>query len=182
MINLNKIIKKNKNYINYWSIFSRLLLLKEELLSNSSFLIVVENEKILNSYLKISKYLGISLFSLENISDYVNISYNNIWRYITTKDFYNIDIDDIKQFEYKELLKIEKSENIQIQDLTKKLWDLWYSFSNYNTKNSFNITWDILSITNDYLKTIKVSFWWNIIDSIMDWNIDLNKFLSYFLG
>jgi len=57
MIDLKLELKKNKHYINYGSIFSRLLLLKEELENTNSFLIVVENEKILNSYLKISEYL-----------------------------------------------------------------------------------------------------------------------------
>jgi hypothetical protein len=57
LIDLNLKIEKNQHYINYGSIFSRLLLLKEELENNNSFLIVVENEKALNSYLKTSEYL-----------------------------------------------------------------------------------------------------------------------------
>ncbi|MFC1797853.1 hypothetical protein ACFLY2_01500 [Patescibacteria group bacterium] len=76
MINLNKKLQKNKHYINYGSIFSRLLLLKEELLRTDSFLIVVENDKALNSYLKTADYLKIELNHLNSIGDFVNIYYN----------------------------------------------------------------------------------------------------------
>jgi hypothetical protein len=57
MIDLKLKIELNKHYINYGNIFSRLLLLKKELEKSNCFLIVVENEKTLNSYIKISNYL-----------------------------------------------------------------------------------------------------------------------------
>ncbi|MBT4633216.1 hypothetical protein HOB94_04565 [bacterium] len=76
MINLNLKLKLNKHYINYGSIFSRLLLLKEELLKTDSFLIVLENDKILNSYQKILDFLSIDFKSLDNFSDLVNFSHN----------------------------------------------------------------------------------------------------------
>jgi guanylate kinase len=77
MIDIKLKLEKNKHYINYSSIFSRLLLLKNELEKTKSFLIVVENEKILNSYLKISNYLNIEINYLNNLSDLINITHNN---------------------------------------------------------------------------------------------------------
>jgi hypothetical protein len=77
MIDLKLKLHKNKHYINYSSIFSRLLLLKTELEKTSSFLIVVENEKILNNYLKTSDFLNIKINSLNNLSDLINITYND---------------------------------------------------------------------------------------------------------
>ncbi|NCO31910.1 hypothetical protein GW891_03865 [bacterium] len=47
-------------------------LLEEE----ASFLIVVENEKYILNYLKIAKFLGINLDIMDNISDFVNLTYN----------------------------------------------------------------------------------------------------------
>jgi hypothetical protein len=77
VIDIKLKLERNKHYINYSSIFSRLLLLKNELEKTNSFLIVVENEKILNSYLKISNYLNIEINYLNNLSDLINITYNN---------------------------------------------------------------------------------------------------------
>jgi hypothetical protein len=67
MLDLNIKIEKNKHYINYGSVFSRLLLLKNELEITNSFLIVVETEKLIKSYIKTSEYLGLELNHLKTI-------------------------------------------------------------------------------------------------------------------
>jgi guanylate kinase len=77
MIDLKLKLQRNKHYINYSSIFSRLLLLREELEKADSFLIVVENDKILENYIKTANYLKIKINPLNNLSDLINISYNN---------------------------------------------------------------------------------------------------------
>jgi transcription-repair coupling factor (superfamily II helicase) len=169
MINLNKKIERNKFYINSWNIFSKLLLIKNELLESSSFLIVVENEKTLNNYKKIWEYLGIKINNLTNISDFVNLYYNKSWKYIVSKEFFNLKFDDKNQFEYHNLFIIKKNEIVKISEITEKLNKFWYSFSSHNNKNTFNILWDILSITDSNLQTIKISLWWDIIDSIIIW-------------
>ena len=114
MINLNKKIERNKFYINSWNIFSKLLLIKNELLESSSFLIVVENEKTLNNYKKIWEYLGIKINNLTNISDFVNLYYNKSWKYIVSKEFFNLKFDDKNQFEYHNLFIIKKNEIVKI--------------------------------------------------------------------
>jgi predicted component of viral defense system (DUF524 family) len=76
MIDLNLKIERNKHYINYGSIFSRILFLSSELKKSDTFLLVVENEKQLNSYLKIAEYLKIEINNLSNFSDLVNFIYN----------------------------------------------------------------------------------------------------------
>jgi hypothetical protein len=53
MIDLNIKLETNRHYINYANVFARLLILKQKLLKIDSFLIVLENEKTLNLYLKI---------------------------------------------------------------------------------------------------------------------------------
>jgi len=57
MINLNKKLQTNKHYTNYGSVFSRLLLLKDVFKKTDSFLVIVENEKTLQNYLKTAAYL-----------------------------------------------------------------------------------------------------------------------------
>jgi len=167
MINLKLKIEKNKHYINYWSIFSRMLLLKEKLLEIDSFLIVVENEKNLNSYIKTSEFLWTKFSELNNLSDLINFIYNKSWKYIVRKDLFNLKLDSFSQLEYNNIIKLTKWDKINISDITKKLNELWFSFSEYNNKWTFNIVWDILSFTNLSWITTKISFWWDTIEDII---------------
>lgn len=167
MIDIKLKLERNKHYINYSSIFSRLLLLKNELEKTNSFLIVVENEKILNSYLKISNYLNIEINYLNNLSDLINITYNNFWKYIVTKELFNIKLESFSQIEYNDLFRIKIWESIQITNIIKKLNELWYIFSDYENKWTFKIVWDILSFTDLTGKTSKISFWWDVIEEII---------------
>ena len=171
MIDLKLKLKKNKHYINYGSIFSRLLLLKEELENTNWFLIVVENEKILNSYLKISEYLWIELNYLNNLSDFINFTYNNYWEFIVTRDLFNLKLDKFSQIEYKNIFKVSKWDEIELTEITKKLSEYCYTFSDYENKWSFKIVWDILSFTDLTWVTTKISFWWDKIEEIIiNWN------------
>lgn len=167
MIDIKLKLERNKHYINYSSIFSRLLLLKNELEKTNSFLIVVENEKILNSYLKISSYLNIEINYLNNLSDLINLTHNDFWKYIVTKELFNIKLKPFSQIEYNDLFGVKAWESIQITNITKKLNELWYTFSDYENKGTFKIVWDILSFTDLTGKTSKISFWWDVIEEII---------------
>jgi hypothetical protein len=76
VIDLNIKLDRNKHYTNYANVFSRLLLLKQDLLYTDSFLLVVENEKVLSLYEKVAKYLKIEFYSLSNLSDIIDFTYN----------------------------------------------------------------------------------------------------------
>ena len=54
MLNLELDIKKNNNYTNSWNIFSKLLILNSIIKKENCIIIVVESEKKLDLYLKIS--------------------------------------------------------------------------------------------------------------------------------
>ncbi len=187
MLDLNIKIEKNKHYINYGSVFSRLLLLKNELEVTNSFLIVVETEKFIKSYIKTAEYLGLELNYLKTIWDYVNLFLNEYWEYIVTKEIFHLKYDNIDQFKYHNILELKVWEKIAISEITEKLNKLNYSFSDYNNKNSFKILWDTLSITDNIWNIIKISFWEDEIDSISNWknsyfiwnNIDLEFQTKY---
>ncbi len=176
MIQINKKLELNKHYINYWNIFSRLLLLKEELSKTNSFLIVVENEKQLNWYLKIANYLNIELWKLDNLSDFINFSYNSFWKYIVIRDLFNLKLDSFSQLEYNSILTIKKGQTIEISNITKKLNEFWYNFSEYNNKWSFKITWDTLSFTDFHNNTTLISFWWDDIENIVSKWVSFDQF------
>ena len=188
MIDLKLKLEDNKHYINYGNIFSRVLLLYNKLQNSNSFLIIVENEKILKSYIKISKFLGLDLNEILKIWDFVNLYYNKKWNYIVSKDILDIEIDNKNQFEYKNIMKISIWDKIKLSDITEKLHDLNYTFSEYENNNSFKVLWDTLSITDNLWNTTKISFWEDEIDSISNnyntffvWNnssildIEINK-------
>ena len=176
MIDLNLKIDRNKHYINYGSIFSRLLFLSTELKKSDTFLLVVENEKQLNSYIKIADYLKVELSNLSNFTDLVNFLYNKTWKYIVVKDFFNLKIDSFSQLEYKDIFHIKVWQEIHVDDITKKLNEFWFHFSEFNSEWSFKVTWDILSYTDMSGITTKISFWWDSIEEIITDTKNIDEF------
>lgn len=176
MIDLKLKLEKNRHYINYWSIFSRLLLLSDQLNSSDTFLMVVENEKLLNTYLKISEYLKIEMFNLDNLSDLVDFLYNKTWKYVVTKDFFNLNIDNFKQLEYSSIFSVQSWQEIKIDDITQKLNDFWYHFSEFDNENTFRVSGDLLSFTNHNWITTKISFWGDSIEEIFIANKKVDSF------
>ena len=160
-------LQVNNNYINSGNIFSRLLWLKELLNKKSNFLIIVENEKVLNNYLKISKFLNIKLLEYNKLSWIINFCYNKNWGIIVTKDNLYFDIEKKDQFEYNNIIDIKKGINIKIVDLVKKINDFWYFFSDYKKKNSYNVVWDTITLYDCNENKIQFSFWWDLLDEIL---------------
>lgn len=157
-------------------------MLKSLLDETACFLIVVENDKNITSYLKTADNLWLKLSKMDNISNFVDLFYNSSWAYIINKDFFNIVLENKAQFEYKNIFTISKWDNIKISDITKKLNELGFTFSEHQNPNTFFVSWDILNFTSYNWLTIKFSFWWDEIDSIIsDWksissyNFGVNK-------
>ena len=167
MLNLELDIKKNNNYTNSWNIFSKLLILNSIIKKENCIIIVVESEKKLDLYLKISNFLGIQIYNLNNFSNLINLIYNNTWIYITTKELFNLKIDNFNNIEHRDIFKIEKNQLISPQEITKKLNDFGYKFWEYEYKWTFKITWDILSFYDYAWNIVKISFWWDNIDNII---------------
>ena len=170
MINIT--VEKNKSYINTPNIFSKLMLLKNHIKNEKAILIITENEKSLQDFLKISKYLkqqkiiNKNLYKLDNISNFVDIVYNKRWFYISTTDIFNLKPNILNN--PKNILELKKDQNIPINDVIQKLMWLKYSFKEYENPWSFKATWDVLSFTDTNNNTYKISFWWDTIDNILD--------------
>lgn len=185
MLDLNIKLQKNKIYTQAGNTFLKLNMLKSLLDETACFLIVVENDKNIASYLKIADSLWLKLSKMDNMSNFVDLFYNSSWAYIINKDFFNIVLENKAQFEYKNIFTISKWDNIKISDITKKLNELGFIFSEHQNPNTFFVSWDILNFTNYNWLTIKFSFWWDEIDSIIsDWksissyNFGVNKPLT----
>lgn len=185
MLDLNIKLQKNKIYTQAGNTFLKLNMLKSLLDETACFLIIVENDKNIASYLKIADSLWLRLSKMDNMSNFVDLFYNSSWAYIINKDFFNIVLENKAQFEYKNIFTISKWDNIKISDITKKLNELGFIFSEHQNPNTFFVSWDILNFTNYNWLTIKFSFWWDEIDSIIsDWksissyNFGVNKPLT----
>jgi hypothetical protein len=66
-LNLNIKLEKNNFYTSAGNIFSKLLLMRDLLLEERVFLIIVENDKRVLTYKKIAESLNIKLDILDNI-------------------------------------------------------------------------------------------------------------------
>ena len=180
MFNFDIVSEKNKSYVNTPNIFSRLILLKKYIEKENSLFIIVENEKILQGCLKTSRYLNEQkildkkISKLDNLSQIVDIVHNKKWLYISTPDIFYTKLDILDN--PKNILKIEKNQSIAVEEITKKLNELWYVFKEYQNPGSFKVAWDTLSFTNINGESYKISFWWNTVEEILDWeqkkNID----------
>jgi len=172
MFNFEMITEKNRSYINTPNIFARLLYLKKYIQEENSILIIVENEKAVQNYLKISGYLSEQqiidrkISSLKNTSQIIDIIDNKKWLYISTPDVFYSKLDIIDN--PKNILKIEKNQDIAIEEISKKLNELWYTFKEYESPGSFKISWDTLHFTSVNGDSYKVSFWGNTIEEILD--------------
>jgi len=173
MFNFDIVSEKNKSYVNTPNIFSRLILLKKYIEKENSLFIIVENEKILQGCLKTSRYLNEQkildkkISKLDNLSQIVDIVHNKKWLYISTPDIFYTKLDILDN--PKNILKIEKNQSIAVEEITKKLNELWYVFKEYQNPGSFKVAWDTLSFTNINGESYKISFWWNTVEEILDW-------------
>ncbi len=161
-------IKLEKNNIYTWLVnnFNKLILSKDFIRENKDFLLVLENQKQIASYIKISKYLNIDILELDNFIDLTNIFYNGISNYVVSNDIFNIDIPNISNFEYNNIFEVYKWQELEINDLSKKLNDLGIKFSDSQNPYTFFILWDTLSYIDKTWQILKISFWGNEIDEI----------------
>ncbi len=175
MINLNIKLEINTNYINSGNSFSKNILLKNILKKEKSSLTIVENEKLINNYIKISSFLWFKFKKINSLSDLVELIYNKNWHFISNTDLFRIKFKNIKQIEYNDIFIIEKTKEIQIKEITKKLNEFNYKFWEFEENNSFFVKWDILSIKNSLWETYSISFWWNTIEDISLTSTSSNK-------
>lgn len=82
MLNFEVALEKNKNYIKTPNILAKLILLRKHLEDEHCIVIIAENEKAIQNYIKINHYLyeqkiiHKKLTILDNTSQIVDIVYN----------------------------------------------------------------------------------------------------------
>ena len=159
-------LQKNTSYINNWNYFSKSLILKENQDLLKSGLFIVSSEKDLNNYEKIFQFLNIDFQTINNQENLVDYFFNKSWFFIINSEILETQIDKTNQLIYNSL-QLKVWENINYEELIKKLNALNFKFSEYENPATFNKKWDILTInSSDFKKQYVISFWWDTIEEI----------------
>ncbi len=164
--NKNEILTCKKiSYISSWNFFSKSLFLKKNI-KNKCQLLIVETQKDLEQYEKIFDFLNTNFRVLDNIETLGDLIINKKWFFIASlEQIENIKLDK-KQLNYLNI-NIEIQKKYNFLELTKKLIDFNYKFSDFDIKSSFKRFWDIIRIiTNDEKVKYEISFWWDEVEEI----------------
>ncbi len=170
-----------KSFINSWNLFSKARII------NSNF---VENNIIFTTQENISKLRDVLSFfkkdysKLECFSQYIDFIYNQNWNYISNYKILQNKNINLYQIENNKSFKISVWEHLFIDDLTKKLNEFWYIYSQYiwddiiPETSVFNKLWDIVTIKIKNSKNIiKISFFGNEVEAIDAWKkLDFIRF------
>lgn len=176
MIDLGEKLELNKSYSNSGNIFSKNILLWE-FLEKENFLIFVESEKHIWIYKKISSLFKRTVFQMQNFSDFVDFYLNNFWKYLQTKDFFHLEINE--KFLKNNIFEIKKWDRIDTFSLTKKLNELDIKFSEYEENLHFNIKWEVFTYFTNSWEILKISFWWDEVDEIFLGDKKIEKYFFW---
>ena len=172
-------MQKNISYINSWNYFSKSLFLKKSphLASPSgerNLLVITETNKDIEHYSKIMDFLKINFRIIDNyaiLNDFINPliplsgEIEQIIYLASIETLENISLNK-NQFEYFSI-NFEKNKDYNLEEISKKLIDLWYNFSEYENSGTFQKKWDILKIISPDSKIkYEISFWWDTIEEI----------------
>ncbi len=151
------------HYLNTWNIFSRSLLIKNEL-KNS--LVITKDENI-KKYIKIFEYLKSPLTQIHNLSEFIDCVYNSNGNFIITYDIFFAQLPNTWEIENKYSITLKKNTACDIDELLKNLNDFGYKFREFLEWWDYKKSWDTMNLKfKNKKETIILSFWWDSIESI----------------
>ena len=164
---LNITLENKNSYINSGNIFSKSLIIKNNLDKLWKVVLIVESEKTMKQYKKMFQYLHIQFENIENQSSLMNVIYGNSWLFLVYNHTLKDEIIKTEQCHYLSQ-EITKWETYSLNDVLKKLSDIWYEYSEYSHFWSYKKSWDILSVISfngefEY----KISLWWDCVEEIL---------------
>lgn len=173
MLNLNINLKNKKSYTSFWNYFSKSLILKKQ---DKKILLLVENQKYADLYEKIFDFLWKEVFHINNYSNFCDLVFNenDFLFLITIDDFLNIK-DNFTDLE-KNSIVLKKWEKLDLNLFVEMLVKIWFVYSDFSINWSYKKSWDLLHIISfDWKKQYKISFWWDIIEEILEQKNNFNK-------
>ncbi len=165
---LKILLSHNTSYINSGNFFSKSLIIKENLKSYKKIALIIESEKQAHQYKKVFKYLRIHFEEINNYSSLINLSKNTHWLFLIHNYSIKEEIITPAQLEYFSQ-EIKVSEDYDINELIKKLSDMWYEYSDFLNFGSYKKSGDTLSIISfNWEFEYKISFWWETVEEILE--------------
>lgn len=165
MIKLEKILKDKHSYINSWNIFSKSIIIKNNIENLKSILIISESEKDIEQYQKILSFLKINSNNITDENDLINLIHNENWVFLIDVSKLNIKVVD--KTITKDMLYLEIKKDYNLDSLIDNLNKFWYNFSEYWIKWSYKKSWDTLNIVSfNWNYQYIISFWWDNIEEI----------------
>ena len=163
-----KNIDINNHYINSGNDFSKQLLIADFLQKQDRpVLYFLSDEKNLNKWEKIQKYLGNNFQILAYYSQLIDISHNKIWKYFSLTNICELSLPSSEYDINTNIISLNHWDEIQIDSITQKLHDFWYKHSDHGNSGTFFVQWDTLNFTNIWAShTLKITFWWDTIEDI----------------
>jgi len=164
---LNIELTNKTSYINSWNFFSKSLIIKENLEKLKKIILIIDSEKSLNQYKKIFDFLKINYEEIASYSSLTNMVYNNINQVFLVLNF-RLKENIVKESQLLHFSQILEKWNSQgINNIIKKLSEIWYEFSEYSNPWTYKKIWDILNIVDFSWKIeYKISFWWDVVEEI----------------
>ncbi len=151
------------HYLNTWNIFSRSLLIQENV-KNS---LIITKEENIKKYLKIFPYLNAPITEITCLSQLLDFAKNDTGNFVINYDVFFAKLPNNWQLENKYSLTLKKDSPCEIDELLKKLNDFGYIFHEHLEGGDYKKTWDTLSIKlKNKKETILLSFWWDSIEGI----------------
>ncbi len=164
------------SYINSWTLFSKVLIIKDVLIKNKKIILILQNEKIYSQYKKHLEYLHIPFRKINTQADLVDIDHDRSWLFIVDNTYTKEEIINPQQLLHHSLiLKLKKE--YELNALLQKLTELGYTHSDFQIAWSYKRTGDILHITHfSEQKRYSISFWGEYIESIIETDLThINK-------
>lgn len=171
MLNLNIKLENKTSYINSLNLFSRAFLLKDSFKEKESILVLCENEKVINEYQKILKFLNINSWILKDNSDLANLFYNKKGLFFSLAEKTDDMILSPKILE-NDFFDIYIWQEIIVETFIEKINSSWYTFWDLHSPWTYKKAGDTITIFSFCWNfEYKISFWGDQIDEIYFWEI-----------
>lgn len=151
------------HYLNTQNIFYKNILIKDNL-KNS---IIFTKDNNIKKNILIQSCLNNHIVEIKTLWDFIDAIKNNLENYIVDYNIFFTKLPNNWEIETKNSITISKNQEIEIDEIIKKLSEFWYNFWDFLEDFSYKKLWDTLHIKNKSLnKTIIISFFWSVVEDI----------------
>ncbi|MDD4151102.1 MAG: CarD family transcriptional regulator [Candidatus Gracilibacteria bacterium] len=159
-------LQTNTHYKNIGNTLYKTNLIKDLQKSEENILLICENEISKKEYIKIFSEFSIDFFDINNYSELINLISNKTGFFIVSNEIFSSIKENMYEILNKISINIEVGKNLDSDIFLKKLIELDYNFSDYDTNFSYKKSGDTITINLEkYL--YKISLWGDSVEEIL---------------